>query len=426
MRKMLCAVFALILLLCAAGFCEAEDLPAFSLSDHVGMRWTHSIDIGNYPYACEESLAVYAKDQAVLTHNGVDYRVKETGGTCVLEKDVYASPFDEKPSLTLNAGEIRFSGTDAKVRVEAVSDPLGIFAGFSEEDLTLSLYPYSDLIPSAGHTPSYQGTGPHFQPGTVWFEQAGHRTAEGSVVWYQNCRLETKADGTVSGTVQPYYLSEKDDCSLLWSQDAAALMRSDGELLFYGALVSNGRNDDRDRCAALSIKADYDPYLLSAGGTLILYKRVNEYMTADVIGRNRYQIIADLAENDWIEAPLSMKNGENDYSELFLKLTRGGETLLIYLETDYGGRFGAEQYALSYVLTGLDGTLESWGGLKPADHTLADTYRGKDPFPFAGRTLCGLLEDDDIVPLDDGRILVTYSGHESGEVLNYFILDPRG
>ena len=62
----------------------------------------------------------------------------------------------------------------------------------------------------------------------------------------------------------------------------------------------------------------------------------------------------------------------------------------------------------------------------PGAHALADRYKVSDPFPFTDKGLWGLMEDDDVLPLDDGRILVTYSGHESGEVQSFIILDPRG
>jgi hypothetical protein len=99
--------------------------------------------------------------------------------------------------------------------------------------------------------------------------------------------------------------------------------------------------------------------------------------------------------------------------------------LLIYLDWDIAGRFADEWFAYAYVLIGADGKLESWGGQKPGDHTLADSYKLSDVFPF-NSGLWGLMEDDRILLLDDGRILVTYEGHESGEVLAFIIFDPRG
>ncbi len=430
MRKGLCLLLALVMLLGAIGWAAAEaepvdSLPVVSLAKHKNTEWTKSIDTDTYPYYCEESLVVYKKGEAILNHDGVKYRVLEKGKTCLLEKDLYASPWDEKPALTLQVGEICVAGTDGTVHIQAVSDPLGIFEGFSPEDLTLSLH-WNQPGKYIAQGPRYYGAAPHFQQGAEWYEKAGHRTAEGSIVFYSNCNLQAEADGTVHGTIQAPYGAPKEACTLLWASDAGALVRPDGELIYYGGLLQLDRFDDRDRYAEFAMKASYDPLRLSAGHSLILYK--NMYMTEprNVLGRSQHQIIADYTADGWTYEPLSLPWGEyNDYGERFLKLTRDGQMLLIYLEWDIIGRYGDEEYALAYVLIGADGTLESWGGMQPGDHKLADKYRLSSSFPFADRGLNGLMEDDAVLPLDDGRILVTYWGHEEGGVQDYILLDPR-
>lgn len=442
MKKQLCALLALFLLFGLSG-CESgaaiaepeeptekpdEPLSAFSLSANLNTAWYKSVDTETYPYYCNQGLYIYEGGEATLEHDNVAYRLVETGETFRLEKDLYASPQDETPAQTLDAGEVRLLGDGAKVRVEALSDPLGIFEGFSPEDLILSLSEYYHPSRYYAHTPHASGQAPHFQPGTGWYERAGHRKTNGGIVYYTNCRVTARVDGTVRGTVQVTDESQE-DCVLLWAGDAGALVRPDGELLYYGARVWTSRYE-RDDCAEYVLKANYDPLHLSVGSMLILYRGTDSTDPQDVIGRSRSEIIADFTADGWTHEPLSLSWGEGDddndnYGELFIKLTKDGRMLLIYLDWDIAGRFADELFAYAYVLIGADGKLESWGGQKPGDHTLADEYKLSDPFPLGGG-LWGIAEDDRVLLLDDGRIFVTYEGHESGEVLDFIIFDPRG
>ena len=402
----------------------AESLPVYSLSAEYPTQWTKRLDTETYPYNCDETITVYKTGEMTMTHGGVLYRLAESGENYRVEKDLYASPFDEQPTVTLDAGEIRLTGTDSVLHVEPISDPLGIFVGFSSEDLTLSFDHYRTPGAFRAYQPCYFGAGPQFQPGTFWSEWAPHKTISGSGVYYSNCRLNAEVDGTVHGTFQKTYESENEDCVLLWAGDAAALTRPDGELLLFGGLQES--RYDRDDCGEYAIRADYDPHALSVGNTLILYKGFGDAEPKTVLGMGKYQIIADFTEAGWTYEPLSMKRGEwNDYGELFVKLKKDGRMLLVYLSESIVGRYGDEWYAAAYVLIGADGKLESWGGMKPGDHTLADGYKLSDPFPFIGG-LWGIAEDDNVFLLDDGRILVTYDHHESGEVLEFITFDPRG
>lgn len=431
MRKLFCVLLVSIILFCGVGCGDRlqfeEPSSAFLLSENRGTAWRKSADIQMGPYFCYEELDVYEGGEATLTHDNVVYRLVETGKTFRLEKDLYASPFDETPAQTLDAGEVRLRGDGAKVRVEVLSDPLGIFAGFAPEELVLPLSEYWHPSRYHPHTPHYTGVAPHFQPGTGWYERAGHRKANGGIVYYTNCNVVTEADGTVRGTVQVTDESQKEDCVLLWAGDAGALVRPDGELLYYGGRMQLSRFE-RDDCAEYVLKANYDPLHLSVSSMLILYRGTGSTEPRKVIGRSRSEILADFTADGWTYEPLTTKEDEDDdydYGELFVKLTKDSKMLLIYLDEDIVGRFADEWYALAYVLIGADGKLESWGGQKPGDHTLADGYKLSDPFPFGGG-LWGLMEDDEVFLLDDGRILITYVGHESRKVGGFIIFDPRG
>lgn len=404
----------------------AELLPAFSLAAHLNTSWKKEIIIREDPYSFDQSLVIYENGEAILTHDRVDYRLKDSGETYLLEKDLYATPQDPNPALTLQAGEIRLYEDGSAVRIAVLSDPLGIFAGFSTEHLTLKLWQYP---PYRYRMSRDYGFAPHFQPGTTWWEKGPHLTENGGLSYYANTVLDVDADGSVHAKIRMTPESQQEDGILLWAEDAAALIRPDGELLFYGG-VREGAYDEQERCLTYRLQANYDPYDLSFGNTQILKKSIHTAEPRDVLGRNRYQIIAEFTDAGWTCEPLSLfwnesdgeveEDPDHDYGTLFLKLTKDASMLLIYLD---GYR---EAYALSYVLIDANGSLESWGVMRPGDHTLADSYRVSDPFPFEDAGLWGLWEDDSVLPLDDGRIFVSYRGHESGEVLSFIIFDPRG
>ena len=455
MKKTLCALLALILI-CSAVGCGTGEQPSgqqaepgsiaeteptetetgepfegqpFMLSDHLNTSWnSRYVGIDEEPYFFQESLSVYGDGDATLTHDRVDYRLKDNGGTYLLEKDLYASPFETEPCLTLAAGEIRLLTDGETVRFEVVSDPLGVFDGFDSQNVVLKQHMYfgEPWKPYKGqYTPRISGTDLQFQPRTEWIAGGPHAEENGGLCYYGNCVLKTEADGTVKGYIRRTSEAEREDCLLLWAPDAAALVRpDDAELLYYGGVTGDREWDETENCRTYGIKACYDPYALKVGNKLLLEKKgmsLNpepEY----VLGYGRYEIEARFTENGWTSEPLSMKwdeDDEDDYGEDFLKLTKDGRMLLIYLDYTYS------QGAFAYVLLDADGKLESWGGFKPFDHTLFDGHDVKDALTHMNGALWGLAEDDDIYLLDDGRILVTYSGHESGELLASVIFDPR-
>lgn len=457
MKKTLCALLALILI-CGAVGCGAGEQPSgqqaepgsiagteptetetgepfagqpFVLSEHLDTSWnSRYVGIDEEPYFFQESLSVYGDGDATLTHDRVDYRLKDNGGTYLLEKDLYASPFETEPCLTLAAGEIRLLTDGETVRFEVVSDPLGVFRGFDPQNVVLKQHMYfgEPWKPYKGqYTPRISGTDLLFQPRTEWIAGGPHAEENGGLCYYGNCVLKTEADGTVKGYIRRTSEAEREDCVLLWAPDAAALvLPDDAELLYYGGITGDREWDETENCRTYGIKACYDPYALKVGNKLLLEKKgmsLNpepEY----VLGYGRYEIEARFTENGWTSEPLSMKwneDDEDDYGELFLKLTKDGRMLLIYMD----GLYTYSQGAFAYVLLDADGKLESWGGFKPFDHTLFDGHDVKDALTHMNGALWGLAEDDDIYLLDDGRILVTYSGHESGELLASVIFDPR-
>lgn len=400
----------------------------FVLSEHLDTRWnSRYVGIDEEPYFFEESLSIYGDGEAALSYDRVDYRLKDNDGTYLLEKDLYASPFETEPCMTLAAGEIRFFGNGETVRFEVVSDPLGVFCGFDPQNAVLTLQRYfgEPWKPYKWQdTPDESDTDPQFQPQTEWVAGGPHADENGGLCHYANCVLKTEADGTVKGYIRRTPESEREDCLLLWAPDAAALVRpDDAELLYYGGVTGDRDWDDAENCRTYGIKARYDPYALKVGNKLLLKKkRMSENPEPEyVLGYGQYEIEARFTENGWTRDPLSMKwdeDDEDDYGELFLKLTKDGRMLLIYLDGIY---------AYAYVLLDADGKLESWGGQLPIDHTVADAGAQTKEFPdeFSEIGLWGLWEDDRVLLLDDGRILVTYLHHEALNVLASVIFDPR-
>lgn len=394
---------------------EGETLPAFAPAEHKGAFFAARVAVDEEPYYIAETLSVAKDGSAALTHDGVTYRLIPDGGALRLEKDLYAAPFDSAPARTLDAGTVRLCGDGGKVNIEVAADPLGIFADFGELP-TLSAIS-DDLRAQYAETASEnEGFAPPFQPNTEWLESAAHPMDDG-FVWFGNIGLHVNADSSVSGTMRETVFSEAEDCALLWASDAAALVRPDGELLFYGAEIKG--EEERDRCVRYVLRANYDPHALGTGQRLTLNKTIGFANSPEaVMGRSALQILADFAESGWTRE-LLQGGEEYGYDDLLLRLTKDGRTLLIYLGQGY--RYGSERYAYAYVLTDAAGKLESWGGTRPGDHTRLDGFRKKDRFPFETAGFCGLGEDDNVLLLDDGTALVTY-WDESGKLESFEVL----
>lgn len=430
MRNKLCALLALLLVLgaicpgAAASDEPAAELSPFVPAEHPASYWSGLICSDQEPYYYTESLSVFEDGEATLKHDRVEYRLRENGGTFLLEKDLYASPFDLQPVVTLNAGEIRLTGDDRTVRIEELADPLGIFAALPTEGLVLERHPSSSPY-RYQETPWLFGNAPQFQPNTEWRECERHLVGN-TFTAYGTCDVASRPDGTVRGTIRAGYEADEEDCALLWSSDAGALVRPEGdgygELLFYGGAASG--------CARYTLRANYDPCTLGTGKKLVLRRYIDEYDPTTVLGRNEYQLVADYTADGWVHEPLSLIWGydytgkPSDYGDLFIKLTKDGRMLLVGLEwtiTDYG----EEYYADIYVLLDGDGQLESWGGRLPVDHTLLEERPVEDVVPY-GSGIQGLSEDDYALILDDGRILVTSWGHGDWVLLDSIVFDPRG
>ncbi len=405
-----------------------QELPLFDPSAYPNSQWYMPVVSDDPPYVYSNMLTVFEDGSMGLTIDRVDYRLVKDGDAFRLEKDLYTTPLDPTPTRTLDAGTVRFReltlGGQTLVRIETVQNPLNVFSNDPRDlyDMTERQDPY---IYKTADTPQTWGYAPEMQPNTEWIERERHPLGDGYVV-YGNCDVTVAQNGAASGYVKVTYEAEREDCVLLWAPDAGALVRpgENGELLYFGGLAHDPE-ETREQTVHYALRANYDPYDLSTGRKLALVKINYGPNPTSVLGREKNHIIEAFTEDGWTNEPLSMKWGEYaDYGELFLKLTKDGRMLLIYLEEDFG-IYDDEEYAAAYLLFDASGMLESWGGFKPFDHTLFDGHDLKDALTHVNGALPGLAEDDDIYLLDDGRILVTSSGHESGELLDSVIFDPR-
>ena len=404
-----------------------QELPLFDPSAYPNSQWYMPVVSNDPPYVYSNRLTVFEDGSLQLTIDRVDYRLKKDGDAFRLEKDLYATPLDPTPVRTLDAGTVRFReltlGGQTLVRVEAVQNSLNVFSNDPRDlyDMTARQDPY---IYRTADTPQAWGYAPEMQPNTEWIERERHPLGDGYVV-YGNCDVTVAPNGAASGYVKVTYEAEREDCVLLWAPDAGALVRpgENGELLYFGGLAHDPE-ETREQTVHYTLRANYDPYDLSTGRKLVLIKINYGPDPTSVLGREKNHIVEAFTEDGWKSEPLSMKWDEDDYGELFLKLTKDGRMLLIYLNESFG-IYDDEEYAAAYLLFDASGTLESWGGFKPFDHTLFDGHDLKDALTHVNGALYGFGDDDDIYLLDDGRILVASWGHESRKLEDSIFFDPR-
>lgn len=425
------AVLALFLRYVFGGSAEKETQaeggtlaePTFEVfvpAGHKGTLWERVVAVDKGRDSSDhEYLSVFEDGEMQLKHDGVVYRVVRNGEGLHLEKDMYTSPFDTEPALTLQAGEVRLSVSGETLRVEALTDPLGVFANFPAEDLLLAFQPGRNMEKSV-YTGASQGQDPHFQPYTEWYSSGGAENGEAftTQIWFK-----TSSEGTISGELRFHYSSPMEKCELLWAGDAGAIVRTESrELLFFGSRAYGSWGDPEDYLR-YSLVPRYDPCGLAAGHyfSMIKQRYIDSREPADILGMDMYTVKGRLNEAGWTEEPLSVKwseiySGEYDYGRLLMKFTKDGRMLVTYKNFD--------EFVIAYVLIGPEGECESWGGERPGDHTLAEAFRPGDKDPFEGG-FDGLFEDDWIRLLDDGRVFIVDYSYEWDEILTSFIYDPK-
>ena len=404
----------------------AADAPAFSESDArplsletdkntgwvynggwQGKRWTHY------------HLPVYADGTAYLFTPNEVFALTANGETFSLETRLFCTADDTKPALTLPAGEVRLSTDGAAVKIEIVSDPLGVLA---YDEVDGKVLKKQDREP--GETRSevnrfYLPSEPDTEWGG-WFDMGERRNTY--------LRMTIGADGAMTGTLRFPDGTER-PCTLVGNDNGYALIDASGEtpeLLFYGIKAFDEEEYRAARYELVELPLDTvcDPFGLCAAGPFSIGRRNRRYQEDEsltyMLGVNLDTVILSMIRDGWTDRTPEIETLHPLFSGFFAWLTKDGQTLVIHYELDFSTPYGiSEAYADAFVLYGADGAVLKWSGAKPIDHAIADGYRReKDAYFYqltggTGAMITG--EDEDAYFLDDGRIAIETVPHESGD-----------
>ena len=384
-----------------------EVAKPLSLKDQKNTMWSDDAGV---------RLMIYEDGAAYLITANEIFTLEAGGDGFLLKMDMYRTPFDTEPAAVLPAGTVKIMAEGDTVELKAVDDPASIltFAGLDGVVLTKEKHtPYQ--------YPDFNFFSGPLEPGTAWFryfDMGEHHHANLSITVGEDGAM-TGALTMPDGTAWP--------CALLGNKNGFALVDESGEapaLLFFGerTRVDEDRYDrTRYELVCLDLSPVFDPLPLTGIDEFALGRqRYGEWDLAYIPGKSLDSVILALIRDGWTET----KDMEAQYPALegwFTRLVKDGQTLMIHYEYDFSSPY--EYYVYypdAYVLYGADGTVLSWGGSKPIDHRIADSYRiGKDTYFDPGTGVQGMIvgEDSDAYFLDDGRIAVETTAHEgSGDV----------
>ena len=384
-----------------------EAAKPLSLKDQKNTMWSDGADV---------RLMIYEDGAAYLFTANEIFTLEAGDDGVLLKNELYRTPFDAEPATVLLAGTVKITVDGDTVKLAVAEDPLGALAfdGLDGAVLTKEKhkpYRYPDLNFFSGP----------LEPGTAWFryfDMGEHHHANLSITVGESGAMT----GTLTmpdGTAWP--------CALLGNKNGFALVDESGEapaLLFFGerTRVDEDRYDrTRYELVCLDLSPVFDPLQLTGIDEFALGRqRYGEWDLAYIPGKSLDSVILALIRDGWTET----KDMEAQYPALegwFTRLVKDGQMLMIHYEYDFSSPY--EYYVYypdAYVLYGADGAVLQWGGSKPIDHRIADSYRiGKDTYFDPGTGVQGMIvgEDSDAYFLDDGRIAVETTAHEgSGDV----------
>ena len=384
-----------------------EAAKPLSLKDQKNTMWSDGAGI---------RLMIYEDGAAYLFTANEIFTLEAGSDGFLLKMDMYRTPFDAAPAAVLPAGTVKITVDGDTVKLAVAEDPLGALAfdGLDGAVLTKEKHkPY--------RYPDFNFFSGPLEPGTAWFryfDMGEHHHA--------NLSITVGESGAMAGT-----LTMPDGrawpCALLGNKNSFALVDESGEapaLLFFGERprVDEDRyNRTRYELVCLDLSPVFDLLQLTGIDEFALGRqRYGEWDLAYIPGKSLDSVILALIRDGWTET----KDMEAQYPALegwFTRLVKDGQTLMIHYEYDFSSPY--EYYVYypdAYVLYGADGAVLQWGGSKPIDHRIADSYRiGKDTYFDPGTGVQGMIvgEDSDAYFLDDGRIAVETTAHEgSGDV----------
>ncbi len=392
MKKIICALLALLLLLphpIAAA--AAEEVP-FLLSEHGDTAWAND----QYPSRSRSYLDIDEGGQGKLYLHGYTLRVTvKEGNTYSLSAELSENLYTD-PAYSLPLGEARLWTDGDAVRVEIIGDPYGIFSDCPSGDLVL---PYQSTHREFSR---YTGPGvypsewPAEQPDTDWSLLI--RIGERQDVLY----LHSDEQGLVRGTWEhgrdPRHGGSYEStipCALLLKNRMAAVVAV--EESGYGEALLFGKIPDIEDCnelpylyTSLKIVPDHckfgapEPYGYHDGSKKAGYLKLVKHSAEDeeiydalfngdyrpVMGVHRILVDHYLDCGGWARMDPS-KN-----SDTFWRYQKDGDTLVIVFDETVTD-FGIYQCAVGYICYDADKSVKGWGGLKPLKHEFVDGYEYK-------------------------------------------------
>ena len=416
----------LILLLALLTSCRGSDV--FEKTDE-GFREDRAVVLdpaawpasawGTIPWGGGVELQVFESGETRLIRDHRVYWLRPEGDRFILESRLYRTLHDETPALVIPVGEARVLTDGDLCRVEILSDPIRAFAEGKKTVLlkrsTSDSLEDMDRFIDFYHVSSI----PHAQPNTRWsYSNAPEGEEEmdfisdetGSVTGF--CRIEGE---TVACELLVGHHSFFWDCALV-KQDACSVE----DVLLYGSKRYTGNRDDRLR---FTMDACYDPLgLVAETLPLTLTKHTtDELEEQNWLGMNYYELMFRMEQEGWLAEPVTLY--DHDYAS-FYRLQRGEQTLLLMPDRAFESPYN-EMFVQGYALYERRKLL-TWGGLRPFDHSLADSY-----VPMAGNWFSYTVQSHGNIDanystffLDDCRVAaVEFDLFGLWEEHNFMILD---
>ncbi len=384
MKRILCAVFAL-LLLCGCGSASTEttvraEAVPFLLSEHCDTVWADAV----------QQLEIDPDGQATMRFNGFWMALTQAeDNACALTVELSENRYSP-PVYGLRVAKLFLFSDGTSVRAKIAEDPYGVFSELNGDDLRFShLETYREHHPYRG--PSlYPSDNPGEQPNTDWKMWVNIGEKDDLLL------LHSDENGLVRGTWEHGIVRDGGKtpsesvtpCALLTNRTAAAIVTYGedgyGEVLLFGKNVgADYYNEKAYNYSSLRLRPAYCAfgtampkawYGNTETGVLWITRDEEAYYAmsekgdyTSVMGVD--QIVADyyLTRGGWTPV------GEQENYDILRMYQKDGEVLAIVFdeaETD----FGLSYCAVGYVGYNPDGSVKSWGGLKPFDHTLVDQY----------------------------------------------------
>lgn len=430
MKRILCVTFALLLLVGCGSMANAtasaatavpnetasdvsstvptsEQVP-FLISEHRDTVWADTV----------QQLEIDPGGQATMRFDGCWMTLTQTeDNTCLLTAELSENRYSP-PVYGLRVAKLFLFSDGTSVRAEITEDPCGVFSELNGSDLLFSyLETYREHHPY--RSPSvYPSHLPGEQPNTDWRMWVNIGEKEDLLL------LHSDENGLVRGTWEHGIVRDGGKtpsesvtpCALLINGTTAAIVTYDedgyGEALLFGKIVdANFYNEKAYNYSSLRLHPVYCIFgtptpVWRYGGQKpdalwIIREKNGDSIWGDpynVLHDGDYtlvmgvdQIIADyyLTRSGWTPV------GEQEDYQTLRVYERDGEVLAIVFD-EADSDFGLSYCAVGYVSYDPDGSVKTWGGLRPLDHTIVDQYEyrhGESDF-IAACDIRGYYHDD--------------------------------